>query len=55
MSASVEDASFLVDALHIDAQQFFEDVEFGVEIEVFCASLIQIVAYLFNAIKGTGC
>ena len=54
MSASVEDASLLVDTLHVDAQQLFENIEFGVEIEVFCTSLIQIVAYLFNAIKGTG-
>ncbi len=48
VSSGVEDASFLVDTLHVDAQQLFENIEFGVEIEVFCASLIQIVAYLFK-------
>ena len=41
VSSGMQDASLLVYPFNIDAQQFFEDVEFG-------ASLIQIVAYLFK-------
>ena len=48
VSSGMQDASLLVYPFNIDAQQLFEDVEFGVEIEVFCASLVQIVAYLFK-------
>ena len=48
MSSGVEDASLLVDTLYIDAQQLFENVEFGVEIEVPVVCLVQIVAYLFK-------
>ena len=48
VSSGVEDASLLVDALYIDAQQLFENIEFGVEIEVLGFSTVQIVAYLFK-------
>ena len=35
VTTGMEDASLLVDALHIDAKQLFEDIQFLVEIEVF--------------------
>ena len=35
VSSGVEDASLLVDTFHIDAKEFFEDIEFLVEIEFF--------------------
>ena len=35
MATSVENASFLIDTLHIDTQQLFKNVKFLVEIEVF--------------------
>ena len=44
----MQDASLLVYPFNIDAQQFFEDVEFGIEIEVLGFSTVQIVAYLFK-------
>ena len=37
MSARVQDAPLLVDARHVDAQQFLQDIHFRVEIEVFAA------------------
>ena len=34
VTAGVQDATLLVDTLHVDAQQFLKDVEFLVEVEV---------------------